>query len=318
MRAKYRITLLGAAAVVAGVLGYLALLDHAPGAADLDASPSVHIEGQASAKGAGASAARSAAAGSPARRVQVALPPVGAPAAVTVRTLLPVVSQSPQAACRVAYELTRCRVADAVLDIAMQDKDSSQPEIAKLIADLDAQTRSCNDIPGDVLDRTAELQRLAFYSGTPEVQRWVLKTYIAIEADGKGASRSRAVDDKLFADYVRFALQRRESDDLASLLNLYGTAAGLPGLRAVIPRNDAMFFALADIADQNGVSPGPFVEHLKRSTKRPDEASIARLKAQLSDRPWKPVTPVPPVINRSPLEDVLGMKPETCASASKA
>jgi len=317
MRVHYRIALLGVA-IAAVVGGYMVVSDRAPAAAAPDR---VHV-----AAGSGSpSMLDKATPGAPAssdapaaRRANVVLPPVDAPAAATVRTLLPVISQSPQAACRVAYELTRCRVADAVLDLAMKDEDSKHPAISKMVADLDAQTRSCNDISGDVLDRTAELQRLAFYSGTPEVQRWVLKTYIAIEADGIGARRSQAVDDKLFADYVRFALQRRESDDLDSLLNLHGTAAGLPGLKAVIPRNDAMFFALADIADQNGVSPSPFVEHLKRSIKRRDEASIARLKAQLTDRPWKPATPVPPVINASPLEDVLGIKPETCASAAKA
>jgi len=320
MRTRNRVVLL--AAVIAVGLGIYAARERLPGTAARDAAQAASGNGAASSPDAAAPLARGSSIAIGDRRAQMVLPPVDAPAAETVRTLLPMIHQSPQAACRVAFELSRCVFADATLGALMQSDPSTGPDmrnprVAGAAAELHAKTASCKDIPGEQLDRAWEAQHAAFYSGTPEVQRWVLQRLVPANVAGPQSRRRIERDRRLHADYARAALARRDLADLQHLLLLY-TPGAKPSLYSGSVSDDGLLLALVDLEARTMTSPSIGAGMAARNIERTPavEAERARWTKKLNERPWTPAGPA--YLPADPFDALWGMDPTTCALASKA
>jgi len=319
MRSRNRVVVL--AAVIAG-LGVYAARERLPGPVARDATQLVLGNGATSSPDAVAPPARSSSIAMGDRRTQVVLPPVDAPAAETVRTLLPMIHQSPQAACRVAFELFRCIFADASLGALMQSDpstgpDMKNPHVAGAAAEMHARTASCKDIPGEQLDRVWEAQHAAFYSGTPEVQRWVFQRLVPPDVAGPQSRQRIERDRRLHADYARSALARRDFADLQNLLLLY-TPGAKPSLYSGSASDDGLLLALVDLEARTMRSPSIGAGMVARNIERTPavDAERARWTRKLNERPW---TPAGPSYAPADLFDALwGMDPAACALPPKA
>jgi len=320
MRTRNRVVLV-AAVIAAGLVGF-AVRDRLPGAEAGESAESSSSAGTTSSPDTATPVARGAPIAIGERRAQVVLPPVEAPAAETVRTLLPMIHRSPQAACRVAFELFRCVFADASLGALMQSDpstgpDMKNPHVAGAAAEMHARTASCKDIPGEQLDRVWEAQHAAFYSGTPEVQRWVFQRLVPPDVAGPQSRQRIERDRRLHADYARAALARRDFADLQNLLLLY-TPGAKPSLYSGSASDDGLLLALIDLEARTMMSPSVGAGMMARNIERTPavEAERARWTKKLNERPW---TPAGPSYAPADLFDALwGMDPASCALPSKA
>lgn len=219
-------------------------------------------------------------------------PPAALPARRSASTaFMPALRQAADAgdavaACRLAVALGRCN------DMARIELGASLGEglvPGSPVSALASPPAECRGASAPDLEDRYRYQAQAFASGDPAAQRWFVRQPMLSDYDFK-ANTPNAVDFRRRAPaYVAHALQRRSLDDLELLLQIYlppGTFESESPLRI---RDDAMFLALADVAEQARISP----EYIRRTAARlratanSDVLARSRQSAMRIGGPWQ-------------------------------
>lgn len=240
-------------------------------------------------------------------------PSADAPATEVIRRLEPLAAAgSPQAACRVAAELARCKKVYSDLEMAElltgpgPQRNKRNARIAsELLASAEASTTRCEGLrPSDFL-RIYRHQTVAFDSGRLDMQRWLVQSpglhrldFLA-DLDGwRGYQRRAHV-------YAANALRARQLPDLDLLVQMHVPSgySTVPGTARI--HDDATFLALMDVARQHGsnvVDAFSEPERALRDAMAPDlRERYARRRAEIG-RPWRaaPASDWAPSTGRTP------------------
>ncbi|GAB6195759.1 hypothetical protein [Lysobacter xanthus] len=151
------------------------------------------------------------------------------------------------AACSLAVALARCSELKRIaLGAAMGEGAPAAPEAA---------APECRGASVADLDDRYRYQAQAFASGDPAAERWFV-TQPMLGDDDFRMNTPNAIDFRRRAPaYVAHALQRRQREDLTVLLQVYMPPGYFESSSPLRMRDDAMFLALADIAERGGVAP---------------------------------------------------------------
>lgn len=194
----------------------------------------------------------------------------------------------PVAACRLAIALGRCSDMKRIeLGASLGEGVAPGSPVSSLASPL----ADCRGASALDLDDRYRYQALAFASGVPAAERWFVQQPMLSEYDFK-ANTSNVVDFRRRAPtYVAHALQRRSLDDLNVLLQVYMPPGYFESDSPLRIRDDAMFLALADVAEQARISP----EYIRTIASRVRETAGSDVLARSSQSaaqaggPWQRV-----------------------------
>ena len=183
----------------------------------------------------------------------VVLPPVDIPAASVIAQLKDAADRgSPRAACRVAFELSRCHAAEQALNAAQvlsdDGNEKTQATVKWILDSTDADATRCAGIPPALYSHTYRYQTIAAQGGDPAMQRWLMQSPALVSTDfishlDEWADYKRRVDE-----YAPEAVHRKQLEDLMFLLTTYAPSLKYRGTANVFINDDATFLALMDAA----------------------------------------------------------------------
>jgi hypothetical protein len=197
----------------------------------------------------------------------------------------------PVAACRLAVALGRCSDMKRI-ELGASLGEGVAP--GSPVSSLASPPANCRGASALDLDDRYRYQAQVFASGNAAAERWFVQQPMLSEYDFK-ANTPNAIDFRRRAPaYVAHALQRRSLDDLKVLLQVYMPPGYFESDSPLRIRDDAMFLALADIAEQARVSP----EYIRtmasrvRQTAGSDVLARSRQSAAQAGGPWQPAQAV--------------------------
>lgn len=189
------------------------------------------------------------------------------------------------AACRLAVALGRCSERTRI-ELGASMGEGIAPDSP--VSSLDAPADECRGASERDLEDRYRYQAQAFASGGPATDRWFVQQPMLTDDDFR-MNTPNAIDFRRRAPaYVARALQRRSVDDLKVLLQVYMPPGYFESSSPLRLRDDAMFLALADIAEQAGVSPEYVRSTAAQVRKRAsaDVLALSRQRAVQAGGPW--------------------------------
>ena len=187
----------------------------------------------------------------------VVLPPADIPAANAIAQLKDTADRgSARAACRVAFELNRCYMAEQSLNAAQifsEDDSNKTRATAKWILDsTDANASRCAGISRELYSRIYRYQTIAAQGGNPTMQRWLMQRPALVTTDFLSHLDEWADYKRRVGEYAPLAVQRKQLDDLMFLLTTYAPSLKYRPMGSTFLNDNAVFLALVDAARQNG------------------------------------------------------------------
>lgn len=189
------------------------------------------------------------------RNHAVVLPPADTPAADAIAQLKDAADQgSGRAACRVAFELGRCRVLDEALGAASALSGSGNKS-AGIIAEYilnstDADASRCKGVTSE-LTQAYHYQVIAAQSGDPAMQRWLMQDPALTPSEFIAHLDEWADYKRRVGEYAPLAVHRKQLGDLIFLLGTYAPSLESRNIASVFLKDDAIFLALMDAARDN-------------------------------------------------------------------
>ena len=200
----------------------------------------------------------------PERKVRVrgeatVLPPADIPAADAIAQLKDAADHgSARAACRVAFELSRCRAAEQGLNAAQflseAGSKNTQALVKRILDSTDADATRCIGIPPALYSQTYRYQTIAAQGGNPAMQRWLMQSPALVTTDFLSHMDEWADYKRRVGEYAPVALQRKQRDSLMFLLATYAPSLKYRPMGSVFLKDDATFLALMDAARQNDMA----------------------------------------------------------------
>ena len=207
------------------------------------------------------------------------------------------------AACKLAVALGRCSERKR-LELGASMGEGIAP--GSPVSSLDAPADDCSAASERDLDDRYRYQAQAFASGTAATERWFVQQPMLSDDDFR-MNTANAIDFRRRAPaYVARALQRRSVDDLKLLLQVYMPPGYFDSSSPLRLRDDAMFLALADVAEQAGISP-EYVRATAAQVRRragADVIALSRQRAAQVGGPWGSTTPAAPSAPAESLDNV--------------
>lgn len=192
----------------------------------------------------------------------------------------------PVAACQLAVELAWCAQRKR-LELGAAIGDGMSPDSP--ISSLAPQARDCRGATEADIEDAYRYQAQAFQAGRPQQDRWFVQQPMLSDDDFRTNTPNAEDFRRRAPAYVARALQRKDVEDLKVLLEVYLPPGYFQSSSPLRIRDDAMFLALADAAQQAGIAE----EYIRATAARvrqaggPDLLTRSRARAAQVSGPWR-------------------------------